>query len=269
MGSANAPLDPCLAALADNGGPTKTHLLQSHSLAINAAGTDALGTDQRGAVRTVGAAMDIGAVEVAADALAADVIDAIAPNIPPGLPPNPNIPVVDSTPPGLPANPKITPSRLDTLLATIPDRNTDLTKVILANSGSDRISQAVQTESQSSEDNAAIRRLERTFSQGFEDYWDLAEGRSLSFDDIQAILRRAQEEYQVNSAVIYAIFKPEEESENKNSDLLQVELAPSPDDLLNLSLVLPGGELVSYELPVTRLEATQQISLFRSMVSDS
>ena len=74
VGSAATPLDPELAPLADNGGLTRTHLLQSDSPAINAASPDqTLGMDQRGLARVVGAAMDIGAVEVTAGEVSADI----------------------------------------------------------------------------------------------------------------------------------------------------------------------------------------------------
>lgn len=58
--------DPLLLALADNGGPTKTHALGAGSPAIDAGNNSAgLTTDQRGAgfPRIVGAAPDIGAFE--------------------------------------------------------------------------------------------------------------------------------------------------------------------------------------------------------------
>ncbi|MCE5252339.1 InlB B-repeat-containing protein [bacterium] len=62
--------DPLLAPLADNGGPTFTHALESGCLAVNAgAGTDSEGNpvpnDQRGVARPQGASNDIGAVEAA------------------------------------------------------------------------------------------------------------------------------------------------------------------------------------------------------------
>lgn len=58
--------DPRLGALAENGGPTPTHLPAAGSPAIDA-GVDGLGdltTDQRGAARVAGAGPDSGAVEV-------------------------------------------------------------------------------------------------------------------------------------------------------------------------------------------------------------
>ncbi|MGD1716895.1 DUF4347 domain-containing protein [Dapis sp. BLCC M172] len=57
--------DPLLGDLADNGGPTLTHLPLSNSPAIDAGSNpNNLNTDQRGEQRFVGRAVDIGAVEV-------------------------------------------------------------------------------------------------------------------------------------------------------------------------------------------------------------
>jgi uncharacterized repeat protein (TIGR01451 family) len=65
IGNAAAPIDPKLAPLDDNGGPTQTMALRPGSPAIAAGGT-ALLEDQRGLHRrigTIGNAADIGAVE--------------------------------------------------------------------------------------------------------------------------------------------------------------------------------------------------------------
>ena len=71
--------DPLLAALADNGGPTKTRALQAGSPAIDAGSNRmSLATDQRGDgfPRTGGAAPDIGAFEsVFSDRIFADGFD--------------------------------------------------------------------------------------------------------------------------------------------------------------------------------------------------
>jgi CSLREA domain-containing protein len=61
--------DPLLGALADNGGPTFTHLPQAGSPVINAgsnAAAASLTTDQRGFGRIAGGTVDIGAVEFGA-----------------------------------------------------------------------------------------------------------------------------------------------------------------------------------------------------------
>jgi uncharacterized repeat protein (TIGR01451 family) len=72
IGTSASPINPLLGALADNGGPTKTHRLLPGSPAINKgdntkakdkSGSD-LTTDQRGFARVVNTTVDIGAVEV-------------------------------------------------------------------------------------------------------------------------------------------------------------------------------------------------------------
>ncbi|NET54905.1 MAG: hypothetical protein F6K47_01460 [Symploca sp. SIO2E6] len=67
VGTLANPIDPRLAPLADNGGPTQTHALLPDSPAFNA-GSNALAmgltTDQRGEARISGAAVDIGAFEL-------------------------------------------------------------------------------------------------------------------------------------------------------------------------------------------------------------
>lgn len=57
--------DPKLGPLADNGGPTPTHLPASDSPAVdNGSNPENLLTDQRGAARSLGLATDVGSVEV-------------------------------------------------------------------------------------------------------------------------------------------------------------------------------------------------------------
>ena len=143
------------------------------------------------------------------------------------------------------------------------------------------IDQAHQRES----DNRTIQRLEQTFGQSFEEFWDLSLGPDLSFNEVQAILQQAKDEYAVSSAVIYATFAPKQATEpisgdaNEGADaeqspdpiedsILSIESEPAEDDLLNLALVMPEGELVEYELPFTREQVNRQVRLFRSTVSD-
>ncbi|MGB3296777.1 MAG: CHAT domain-containing protein, partial [Phormidesmis sp.] len=285
VGTAAAPVNAKLLPLADNGGPTKTHLLQASSPAINAVTNNVFLTgDQRGMTRPVGAAADIGAVELAVGEASAEVLEAIAPNHP-FLPVKPIAPIEPVIPadPGLPANPEIPSApdlpadtrpipKLETLLSA--DRlNPLLTQV--GGTDSAVILGRSPNESQQSADNNDIRKLEQAFSQSFEDYWNLSLGPDLTFDEVQVILQRAQEKYKVNSAVVYAIFasseESSEESEKSNSgisNILQIEPAPSENDLLNLALIMPQGELVRYSLPITRQEANRQVRLFRSNVSD-
>src|SRR5262249_11915861 len=64
LGSLASPLNPLIGPLADNGGPTKTHLLLLGSPAIKAGLNAADATDQRGFNRAASGPIDIGAVEV-------------------------------------------------------------------------------------------------------------------------------------------------------------------------------------------------------------
>lgn len=68
-------VDPLLGPLADNGGPTLTHLPLAGSPAIDAAGAicPPPAVDQRGAARPQGSACDIGAVEVGPTTVDIDV----------------------------------------------------------------------------------------------------------------------------------------------------------------------------------------------------
>jgi Ca2+-binding RTX toxin-like protein len=75
VGSAATPVDPQLGPLADNGGPTLTHLPATSSPAVDAATASGRTVDQRGLARTVDLAnanaagadgTDIGSVELAA-----------------------------------------------------------------------------------------------------------------------------------------------------------------------------------------------------------
>ncbi len=62
-GSPNAPLDPGLAAIANNGGSTLTAVPIVGSLAIDRGGNTVLSQDQRGEPRVEGGVVDVGAVE--------------------------------------------------------------------------------------------------------------------------------------------------------------------------------------------------------------
>lgn len=238
VGAAASPIDPGLAPLADNGGLTRTHLLRVDSVAVNAGRATNLPTvDQRGQVRFFGSNVDIGATELG---------------------------VNGPTPIGTTLGVPITASpAVGSLNGTFFDPTLPSTGL----NGLGRVS-FVRKSHDLFESNQAIRRLEQSFSRGFADYWDLAAGPDLTFDEVQAILRRAQEEYEVNSAVIYATFVPEDPAEADEDSILQIEPVSAGDDLLNLSVVLPEGELVSYELPVTRSQASRQVRLLRSTVSD-
>jgi hypothetical protein len=64
VGAADAPIDPRLGPLADNGGPTRTHALLDDSPARGAGDpTSAPPTDQRGLPRVIGGEIDLGAYQ--------------------------------------------------------------------------------------------------------------------------------------------------------------------------------------------------------------
>ena len=324
VGTAAAPLASGLLSLDDNGGLTRTHLLQTDSVAVNAGdnGVVSSATDQRKADRVVGAAVDIGAVELTAAELPAELLNAIAPNAPipeepvviptPVVDPPIDAPVVDPpttetptdapTPPDPilpePTDPNVvsqTPNEIDpessptdSLLSSLIDspsfinsgfidlESTNLGSISSDPTNSDQSTLTALPTAQRrdvSDDNRSVQKLEQTFGQSFEDYWDLSLGPDLSFDEVQAVLRRAQEAYQVNSAVIYATFEPEKQTlennlEENKDNVLSVAVEPADNDLLNLSVVMPAGELVSYQLPFTREQVTSQVARFRSTVSD-
>ena len=228
VGSTENPLSARLAGLANNGGPTKTHRPLANSFAIDTGRTDNLPTTDQRGQQRL--------VGSAVDIGAVELTEAERPAITIG----------DLLETGLPIDPTVSTTAfagLDSLLA-------------------------LRTEHSLNESTSSIRRLERTFSQSFEDYWDLSAGPETTFSDVQAILRRAQEEYKVNSAVIYAVFAPEKPVEEDSTSILRVDPTPADDDLLNLSVVLPEGELVSYQLPVTRKEALRQVRYFRTAAAD-
>jgi hypothetical protein len=64
VGTPTNPVDPLLAPLADNGGPTQTHALLSGSPAIDAGDPTGTTPDQRGVSRPQGAGVDVGAFEL-------------------------------------------------------------------------------------------------------------------------------------------------------------------------------------------------------------
>src|SRR5262249_25071850 len=85
VGTPTAPVDPHLAALADNGGPTQTMALLGGSAAINAGSNvlvAGLTTDQRGAgfSRIAGGTVDIGAFEIQSHPPAAPTANSLLTN---------------------------------------------------------------------------------------------------------------------------------------------------------------------------------------------
>ena len=255
VGQLGNSLDPSLSPLADNGGATRTQLIAQDSFAVEAGADDgSLALDQRGLSRVVGTAIDIGAVEIA-DPM-------------PRLPEPPEVPET----PEVPEIPEVPETPDDSNFLTALDGGSrlldtdDVSSRAIASLNNNWV--ALLSDSIPDADNRTVSRLEQNFGRSFEDYWDLPLDTSMDFDGVQSILRRAQEEYKVNSAIIYAVFLPEQIGLNTGEDRLYVEPTPAPDDLLHLALVMPEGELVRYQLPVTRERATRQVSLLRIAAGD-
>lgn len=257
VGAATSPLDPKLAPIAANGSRYRNHLPQADSPAINAGvSTQLPSSDQRGGDRVIGSAVDIGAIELTATEASADILVVSSPNQP-GF-------VIASEP--IPALAALPPTVLDSALLTL----SQLSSAPIDAGGSVARKSLLPSETALREraDDVAVRKVERAFSQSYRDYWDLPARDDLSFQEIQAVLRRAQDEYQVNSAVIYATFTSEESAAEDTTDILRTESEPADDDVLQLLLITPEGELMTHQLPVTRKEANRQVRLFRSNVSD-
>ena len=81
VGSADAPIDPLLDALGDQGGPTPTMALLPGSPALDGGASDQLGTtDQRGVVRSGG--VNIGAYQASASAFVLTAPDTVTAGMP-------------------------------------------------------------------------------------------------------------------------------------------------------------------------------------------
>jgi hypothetical protein len=91
-GTDQSNIDPLLAPLANNGGPTDTRALTANSPAVDA-GAGCAATDQRGVARPAGGACDIGAFE--------SPFTAPGPVVTPPVTPPTNTPAADTTPPVL------------------------------------------------------------------------------------------------------------------------------------------------------------------------
>jgi hypothetical protein len=251
VGTLANPINPQLGPLTNNGGPTQTHNLLTGSPAINAGASNLTGLDQRGMARVVGGNADIGAVEINP------------------LSPVPNPPLPGPTPlPGTSAPLTSAPTIITTLDPQID--STLLNPRELADfidGGSNP-----QTNQGSVWDQLIVQLLERSFSEDYEDYWQLPITPEISLSEVQTILRRAEKDYQTRSAVIYATFVPANQTVVPNKSIIAQGLlqrdGANDDDQLLLMMVPSEGEPVQRLVDVTRQEVMQQTRLFRIFVSD-
>lgn len=224
--------DPRLGPLTDNGGPTRTHLIQPGSAAIDAGFLPAPPpTDQRGQPRLVGRALDIGAIELGAVDLPDGPVEPV-PTARPTLPTVIRDPLVD--------NPTRQPNRPDLGNFVQPGPGPVL-------------------------DELAFQQLERRLSTSYERYWAQPVGSTLTLQQVQEILQRARQAYSVDAAVVYPLFISASE---QPGDSLTSVLETEGQNELALLLIPANGAPILRRIGITQDTVLRQARLFRSIVSD-
>ncbi|MEO0539489.1 MAG: CHAT domain-containing protein [Cyanobacteria bacterium P01_A01_bin.105] len=271
--------DARLGPLTDNGGPTATHLIQVGSAAIDAGQpVGAAVTDQRGQVRGAGLASDIGAVEFIPDEAAID------PNVPDGgSPPPVTLPLLSPDPGRFDPtrfslnNPRFVSPRLEALWAENRQLE-NAERQFLADSAA----VGVRTAAVTAVDEVVFQQLERRLGESYERYWSTLPAQDLTLQQVQDILRRAQQLHQHNAAVIYPLFVAPQlrgsEAEAPQPVAGSPSLAPAinrqgPDNRDGqrelVLLVIPAvGEPLLRRVGVSETTVLQQVKLFRTMAAD-
>ncbi|MBE9067383.1 CHAT domain-containing protein [Leptolyngbya cf. ectocarpi LEGE 11479] len=280
VGTTNTPIDPRLTSLNNTRGSLPSHQLLSDSPAANAGNNLAAApSDQHRQPRIVGNTVDIGAVE-------SPILPAVPPPTNPTSPtPTPQFsdPSSPSTPSSPDNPPQLAPPQPTTQLdeANVDEANVDEANVLVQE---EKITQPLNLEPEQISpttpsrrlryfDEAAFQYLEDSFSEDYEDYWQLPQTQSITLQTVQKTLQQANELHQIQSAVIYAIFVPQAPGSSTKSTIDRFALprnhsTPSPEDKLLLVLVSATGKPVQYLVNVTRAELTQQAKLFRLATSD-
>ena len=299
VGTDSTPLDPNITSLNNNIGSLPSHQLLIDSPAANAGNNlVANATDQHGQPRIVGSIVDIGAVEsdiLLNSAVTPTDIDGISPtdinNLETQsdpLTPDSNNPQASQTQQAeifISQLPRISPVPTDPQ-QTIPGNSAGISSVNL-NGGDILVHQTKPANTRNLEqgetrapssngrlrylDEEAFQYLEDSFSKDYEDYWQLPETAPVTLPSIQYILNQANQEYQTESAIIYATFVPQASTDENAIErfvLPRTQHTPSPDDQLLLLLVPANGEPVQELINVSRTELTQQAKLFRLATSD-
>ena len=258
VGSLSNPIEPGLTALNNRTGSLPSHQLLSNSPAVNGGNnTAATSNDQDGRPRIVDGTVDIGAVE--SDSL---------PTSPTSTPTTPPLP--PTSPPETAQPPQQPNLQVDTPL------NSTIAETI---SQEEKLIQPLAPEQAPSEpvdgrlryfDEDAFRYLEDAFSEDYSAYWQLPQGSSLTLQDVQHILQQARQNYQTQSAIIYAVFVPQGTAADPvHNPLSRTRQRPQqPDDQLMLILVTETGQPIQQLINVSRAELAQQTKLFRLAVSD-
>ncbi|ESA37604.1 filamentous hemagglutinin family n-terminal domain protein [Leptolyngbya sp. Heron Island J] len=260
IGTNSRPLDPKLTALNNQLGSLPSHQLLHNSPAANTGDNSvASPSDQHGRSRIIGNIIDIGAVE-------SNILPAVRPT-------SSNSPTPASQP-----SPSPLPQHLQGDAPTMP--------LIHLNNGhisiQENTKQPLDLEATSprhistttrrvhSFDQEAFQSLENSFSQDYQEYWQLPQTQPMTLQSIQQTLHQANQQYQTESAIIYAIFVPKSpiRDDIKGSILPRTQYTPNSEDQLLLILVSANGEPIQQLVDVSRTELTQQAKLFRLAVSD-
>lgn len=264
VGTLSHPLDPKLTPLNNNVGSLPSHQLLSHSPAANNGNNSVANvSDQHGRPRVVGGTIDIGAVE-------SNILPPATSLPPDGQGPEPQSPQIQPSPMPQPSQitaPTVPFIHLDDVNLLFQEEKPRQPSDIKADST------YVNTLHRSINyfDEEAFQYLEDSFSQAYQEYWQLPKTQIITLQDVQQTLHQANQHYQTESAIIYAVFVPKPTTAENTIDkfiLPRAQYIPSPEDQLLLILVPATGRPVQQLVNVSRAELTQQAKLFRLAVSD-
>ena len=265
IGTINNPLNPRLTPLNNDIGPLPSHQLLSDSPAINAGNNSAAAEqDQHGRPRIVDRNVDLGAVEFPTPLTSQSqpVQENPAPprsEEPQLVPPAPpTTPTEVSTPATLAANINSS-SPLNQEEKTAQPLGQEETDFSISNGRINYFNEE------------AFHHLEISLSKDYEDYWQTPQTGPVTLQTNQQTLHRAKTTYEINSAIVYAVFVPKTSLTGNSSDgfiLPHAQRTQAADDQLLLVFVSDTGQPIQQLVNVSRAELTQQAKLFRLAVSD-
>ncbi|MGD1857587.1 MAG: CHAT domain-containing protein [Leptolyngbyaceae cyanobacterium] len=258
IGTRTAPIDPKLTSLNTNAGILPSHQLLENSPAINAGdNTVATTTDQHGQPRIVDSIIDLGSVE-------SNILPEIDP-VPEVLPQPPQPPTLPSPEQVIPASEVLAALDQVTVLAqeelTAQSRRPDVEPTSFS-LPSGRLKYF---------DEEAFQYLENTFSKNYENHWQLSQTQPVILQTVQQTLQQTYSTHQIRSAVVYAVFVPQQPEGTNPEDtfvLPRTDIPHASDDQLLLVFVPAVGSPVQHLVNVSRAELIQQAKLFRLAVSD-
>ncbi len=121
--------------------------------------------------------------------------------------------------------------------------------------------------------------LDRSFTSDYENFLGLQASQDLSFEDVQRSLRAVREETGVKPAIIYLFFSKTNSDPNapKNNQTNNNQIGraaverssqfPSPDDQLEILVILETGEPIRKSVGVSRREAINLTNRLRSEIT--